>query len=279
MKKRARRLALAVLAIGCGGVVACGGADDPALEPPPRWVSTLAEEFDGPEGAPPNPSIWTYDVGGGGFGNNQLEFNTNRVENVSLDGRGHLRIVAREEAFFGNSYTSGRIKTQGLFAQRYGRFEARIKLPAGQGLWPAFWMLGADFGVVGWPQSGEIDIMEFRGQEVDVIHGSVHGPGYSGASAMTSRLRLRDGENFVDDFHVFAVDWDPGVIRFSVDGRVYQTITTAAVASRGEWVFDQPFFLLLNLAVGGNFVGPVSRNTEFPAEMLVDYVRVFERAR
>lgn len=278
MKMRARRLAMGVLVIVCGSVIGCGG-DDPALEPPPRWALTLADEFDGPEGTPPDPSIWTYDVGGGGFGNNQLEFNTNRVENVALDGRGHLRIVAREEAFFGNAYTSGRIKTQGLFAQRYGRFEARIKLPAGQGLWPAFWMLGADFGTVGWPQSGEIDIMEFRGQEVDVIHGSMHGPGYSGASAMTSRFRLGDGETFVDDFHVFAIDWDPGVIRYSVDGRVYQTISTAAVAARGEWVFDQPFFLLLNLAVGGNFVGPVGRNTEFPAEMLVDYVRVFERAR
>jgi beta-glucanase (GH16 family) len=139
-------------------------------------------------------------------------------------------------------------------------------------------MLGADFDQVGWPESGEIDIMEFRGQQTDVISGAVHGPGYSGAEPISGTFRLRNGEGFDDDFHVFAVDWDPGQIRFWVDSNVYQTITTARVRGLGKWVFDHPFFLLLNVAVGGGFVGPVGRDTEFPATMLVDYVRVFERA-
>ncbi len=266
---------LAATAVGL--LLAGCGSSDSIVRPPDGLILTMADEFDGAEGTPPNPAVWQHDVGGHGWGNGQLEFDTDHIENVSLDGRGNLRIIAREESFGGNDYTSARIKTQSLFEQQYGRFEARIKLPAGQGIWPAFWMLGADFDDVGWPQCGEIDIMEFRGQEPDVVIGSIHGPGYSGADAIGTRHRLAAGENFVDDFHVFAVDWDPGQIRFSVDSHVYQTISSASVRSRGHWVFDHPFFILLNLAVGGGFVGPVGRNTEFPAIMLVDYVRVFER--
>ena len=277
MNTRARLLSLFAVIIALDPLLGCG-ASDSTVEPPQRWVLTMADEFDGAEGTPPNPAIWTYDVGGDGWGNGQLEYNTNRVENVSLDGTGNLRITARKEPYLGNDYTSARIKTKGLFEQEYGRVEARIKLPPGQGLWPAFWMLGANIDEVGWPQTGEIDVLEFRGQQTDRIIGSVHGPGYSGADPIGTVFRLPDGEKFTDDFHVFAVDWDPGQIRFWVDSEVYQTITTAFVSARGEWVFDQPFFLLLNLAVGGGFVGPVGGNTEFPADMLVDYVRVFERA-
>jgi len=264
--------------MGFGAVSTGCGSSNSSVEPPASWVLTMADEFEGAEGTPPNPEIWTYDIGGGGWGNGQLEFNTNRVENVSLDGKGNLRIVAREESFMGNDYTSGRIKTQDLFEQKYGRFEARIKLPAGQGIWPAFWMLGANFEEVGWPEAGEIDIMEYRGQQTDIVYGSAHGPGYSGAEPISTSLRLPDGETFPDDFHVFAVDWDPGQIRYWVDSKLYQIITTDGVSGRGKWVFDHPFFLLLNVAVGGGFVGPVGPNTEFPVEMLVDYVRVFERA-
>lgn len=254
------------------------GSSSSVVDPPAGWRLTLADEFEGVEGTPPDPTLWVFDVGGGGWGNGQLEFDTNRAENVALDGAGNLRIAARKESYMGRDYTSGRIKTKDLFAQRYGRFEARIKLPAGQGIWPAFWMLGADIDEVGWPASGEIDIMEFRGQQTQLIHGTLHGPGYSGAEPISSTYRLADGETFTDDFHVFAVDWDPGQIRFWVDSEVYQTITTAAVRARGKWVFDQPFFILLNVAVGGGFVGPVGRDTQFPAVMLVDYVRVYERA-
>jgi beta-glucanase (GH16 family) len=265
-------LSLGLPLTGCGS----NGGD---ADPPDSWTLTMADEFDGAEGTPPNAAIWAYDIGGNGWGNGQLEFNTNRLENVSLDGEGNLRIVAREESFMGNDYTSGRIKTQGFFEQKYGRFEARMKLPAGQGLWPAFWMLGADVDEVGWPETGEIDIMEFRGQQPDLIYGSLHGPGYSGAEAIGGTFRLPDGETFADDFHVFAVDWDPGQIRYWVDSKLYQIITTPRVSDSGKWVFDHPFFVLLNVAVGGGFVGPVGRDTEFPAVMLVDYVRIFERAR
>lgn len=278
MKKTSRALGRAVVALVLGAVMTACESSDSDPDRPDAWVLTMADEFDGAEGTQPDPEIWTYDIGGDGWGNGQLEFDTNRVENVSLDGNGNLRIVAREESYMGNDYTSGRIKTQALFEQKYGRFEARIKLPAGQGIWPAFWMLGSDFEEIGWPQCGEIDIMEFRGQQTDLVHGSLHGPGYSGAEPITGSLRLPDGESFTDEFHVFAVDWDPGQIRFWVDSKVYQTVTTARVSGLGDWVFDQPFFILLNVAVGGGFVGPVGRDTEFPVEMLVDYVRVYERA-
>jgi beta-glucanase (GH16 family) len=263
------------LAVGPFGT-SCASSDN-IVSPPDRWVLTMSDEFDGAENTPPDPTMWTYDVGGDGWGNGQLEFNTDRVENVSLDGQGHLRIVAREESYMGNDYTSGRIKTQGLFEQKYGRFEARMKLPGGQGLWPAFWLLGADVDEVGWPDTGEIDIMEFRGQDPELTIASLHGPGYSGADSISEDFTLPDGQVFTDDFHVFAVEWDPGRITFSVDSEVYQAVTSAEVSAEGDWVYNHEFFVILNLAVGGFFVGPVGADTVFPAEVLVDYVRIFER--
>ena len=262
-------LAIGPLETGCG-------SSDEIVSPPERWVLTMSDEFDGAEGTPPKPAMWTYDVGGDGWGNGQLEYNTDLVENVSLDGEGHLRIVAREESYKGNDYTSARIKTQGLFEQKYGRFEARIKLPEGQGLWPAFWMLGANVDEVPWPGCGEIDVMEYQGQRPSRVFGSLHGPGYSGGEAITGDFVLPDGETFVDDFHVLAVDWDPSLIRFFVDGEVYHTVRSTEVP-RGKWVFDHEFFVILNLAVGGTLGGPVGPDTVFPAEVLVDYVRIFER--
>ncbi len=249
------------------------------VSPPPPWALTISNEFDGAEGTAPDPAIWTYDVGGDGWGNQQLEFNTDRPENVSLDGEGHLRIVAREESFMGNAYTSGRIKTKGLFEQEHGRFEASIKLPGGQGLWPAFWMLGANIDEVPWPGCGEIDIMEFQGQRPARVFGTLHGPDYSGGESIGADFELPEGETFVDDFHVFAVEWDPGQIKFFVDDEVYNVIRSSPVSAQGDWVFNNEFFLLLNLAVGGTLGGPVGPDTVFPAEMLVDYVRVFERAQ
>jgi len=256
----------------------CSSSDD-IVSPPERWVLTMSDEFEGEEGTPPDPTMWTYDIGGDGWGNNQLEFNTDRPENVSLDGQGHLRIAAREESFMGNDYTSARIKTQGLAEQQHGRFEARIKLPLGQGLWPAFWMLGANIDEVPWPGSGEIDIMEYVGQRPEEVLGTLHGPGYSAGEAISRTFRLPDGETFADDFHVFAVEWDPGRITFSMDDEVYNIVRSADVSWRGDWVFNNEFFVLLNLAVGGTVGGPVGPDTIFPAEMLVDYVRIFERAQ
>ncbi len=277
MKSHVRSICRHAIHLGLAALLASCGSDA-MTSPPSNWVLTMADEFDGAEGSPPNPAIWSHDIGGDGWGNQQLEYDTNSVDNVSHDGQGNLRIVAREESFRGNDYTSARIKTENLFEQRYGRFEARIKLPAGQGLWPAFWMLGADFDQIGWPETGEIDIMEFRGQQTNSISGALHGPGYSAGESFFSSYRLPEGETFTDDFHVFAVDWDPGQIRYWVDSEVYQTLTSSQIRERGRWVFDHPFFVLINLAVGGGFVGPVGQNTEFPAEMLVDYVRIFERA-
>ena len=205
---------------------------------------------------------------------------------MSQDGIGNLVIIARQESFMGNQYTSGRLRSQGLFEQRYGLFEARIKLPVGQGIWPAFWMLGndctgetiCDEGETLWPEVGEIDIMEYRGQDPNAIAASIHGPGYSGASPITSTFRLPDEGSFADEFHVFRVEWDPGRIAFSVDDEVFNIITTPEVTPRGEWVFDHPFFMLLNLAVGGGYVGDPDETTVFPARMEIDYVRVYERA-
>ena len=155
-----------------------------------------------------------------------------------------------------------------------GRFEARIRLPRGQGIWPAFWLLGADIDEVGWPACGEIDVMEYKGQEPSVVHGSLHGPGYSAGQAVTRRYYLQDG-TFDADFHVFTVEWREGAIDWYVDGTLYQTVGPGDVT--GEWVFDHPFFILLNVAVGGGFVGPPDASTTFPQTMLVDWVRVYEQ--
>jgi len=270
--------ALTIIVAACALDAGCNQSEE-VVSPPESWTLTMSDEFDGPEGAPPNPAIWTYDIGGDGWGNNQLEFNTDRPENVSLDGEGHLRIVARAESYMGNDYTSGRIKTQGLFEQKHGRFEARIKLPEGQGFWPAFWMLGSNIEEVPWPGCGEIDILEHQGLRPERVFASLHGPGYSGANPISGDFSLPDGESFADDFHVFAVDWDPSRITFSVDDEVYHAVNSTEVRIFGDWVFNQDFFVILNLAVGGNLGGPVGPDTVFPSQMLIDYVRIFERAK
>jgi beta-glucanase (GH16 family) len=231
-----------------------------------------SDEFDGPAGQAPSLANWGYDIGTN-WGNNQLEWTTDRTENISLDGSGHLRITAREENFEGCAYTSGRIVTRGLFEPTYGRFEARIKLPVGQGIWPAFWLLGANISEVSWPQCGEIDIMEYRGQQPFINFGSAHGPGYSGGAAWTQLYTLPEG-GFNDDFHVFAIEWSANRIDWMVDGIIYNTLI--AGQQNGEWVFDHPFYIILNVAVGGNFVGAPNECTRFPQTMLVDWVRVWQ---
>lgn len=239
---------------------------------------TFSDEFDG-EGAI-DGTKWTFDLGNGaeiglpGWGNNELQYYTDHLENVKVED-GMLHITARQESFQGSGYTSARILTKGLFEQTYGRFEARIKLPFGQGIWPAFWLLGDDSnGTVIWPQIGEIDIMEYRGQEPNVIHGSVHGPGYSAGQAVTDRYTLANGR-FDSDFYIFAIEWGPDYINYYVNDILYNTITPDDV--NGEWVFNSnTFYIILNVAVGGSFVGPPNNSTPFPQTMLVDYVRVYE---
>ncbi len=267
-----RPAAAALLALAfCLPLSACSDDDEEG-----DYVLVWSDEFDGPVDTPIEPSRWVHDVGGGGWGNNQLEFDTDRIENASLDGQGNLRIVARQESFDDRDYTSARIKTQDRFEQAYGRFEARIKLPRGQGIWPAFWMLGENFPVVGWPECGEIDIMEYRGQQPYRIHGSAHGPGYFGARPVTQAFDLPAGD-FDDDFHVFSIEWTDKRITWFVDGEPYQRMRPEDLPPGGRWVFDQPFFLLLNVAVGGNFVGAPDATTQFPQTMLIDYVRVYAR--
>lgn len=261
----------------------CAVDDGSIVSSPERFELTWSDEFDGAADTLPDLSMWQFDLGTGpnsdGWGNQELQFYTGRAENVSLDGEGNLRIRARRESFGNRDYTSSRIRTQGAFDQEYGRFEARIKLPAGQGIWPAFWMLGANFDEVGWPTCGEIDIMEFRGQNTDTVSGAVHGPGYSGGNPIYDEFRDETG-TFDDDFHVFAIEWDPGRIAWFVDDQLFHLVTTAEVRAPGnDWVFDHPFFLILNVAVGGSFVGAPSDETPFPAEMLVDYVRVYRRVQ
>lgn len=236
-----------------------------------RWELVWSDEFDGAAGALPDPGNWQFDIGTG-WGNNQLEYDTDRAENVSTDGDGNLAIIARRENFAGSAFTSGRITTKGLFDEAYGRFEARIKLPYGPGIWPAFWLLGSDIDQVGWPQCGEIDILELRGQEPHIIHGSVHGPGYSAGEALTKSFALTN-DRFDKDFHLFAIEWGENYIDYFVDGQAYFRVTPDDVP--GEWVYDHPFHIILNVAVGGDYVGFPTSGTNFPQTMLVDYVRVY----
>jgi beta-glucanase (GH16 family) len=247
--------------------------------PPPDPSRTLAwhDEFDGPAGAPPDSTRWTFDVGGDGWGNSQLEYDTNRPQNVQLDGNGRLLITALREVYMGHAFTSGRITTINRYTKAYGRFEARIQMPRGRGMWPAFWLLGGNVGDVGWPDCGEIDIVENKGQEAYTVHGTVHGPGYSGGQGVSSYKNLL-GMPLADDFHLYAVEWSPNSLVFSVDQFEYFTITPSQLPIGKRWVFDHPFGILLDLAVGGNYVGPPDSTTPFPQTMVVDYVRVYEPA-
>jgi len=274
--RRARAGRLAAAGILCVALAAAlAGCTRPSSPEQIGWELVWADEFEGPAGEHPDSTRWRYDIGTD-WGNAQLEYDTSRRENVSLDGAGHLAITARKESYQNREYTSARINTHGFFAQRNGRFEARLRLPDGQGIWPAFWLLGANFASVGWPACGEIDIMEFRGQEPHITHGSLHGPGYSGGGALTSRYVLPGGAGFHEDFHVFAVEWSDDRITWIVDDVRFLAVRASDLP--GAWVFDHPFFVILNVAVGGHFVGPPDAGTVFPQTMLVDWVRVYRRS-
>lgn len=273
--------ALFLLLIGCG--VASAG---PAAGPKPTqqsWTLVWSDEFNGSNSSSPDTTKWTFDLGGKGWGNKELETYTSRTENAYLQD-GMLVIQALKEDYTGadgvaRHYTSARLKTRGHFQQMCGRFEARLKLPAGQGLWPAFWMLGADIATAGWPQCGEIDIMENIGREPSLVHATIHGPGYSDGGGIESSYALPGGQPFAQDFHVFAVEWEKNVMRFYVDDHLYATRTPADLPAGTTWVFDHPFFLILNVAVGGGWPGNPDSTTVFPQRMLVDYVRAYKRGQ
>lgn len=236
------------------------------------------DEFNGPNGSMPDLKKWIIVKDGSGFGNRELEYYTDRPANLHLE-NGSLQISAREETYTGKDgtrkYTSARIESKGRFEVKYGRIEARIKLPKGQGIWPAFWMLGNDFKSTGWPACGEIDIMESVGFEPSTVHGSLHGPGYSGGNPLSGTFKLPSQEHFSDNFHVFAIEWEPKSIRFYVDGHLYEIQQAESLPAGQSWAFDHPFFVVLNVAVGGYWPGDPDATTHFPTSMLVDYVRVY----
>ncbi|HQH38926.1 MAG TPA: CIA30 family protein [Anaerolineae bacterium] len=252
---------------------------------PEGWVPVWGDEFEGPAGAEPDPTKWGYDIGGEGWGNAEYEYYTDKRENSALNGAGQLVITATkstDEALQCTytpagvagpcAYTSARLLTNGKFDFTYGRAEARLKLPYGQGIWPAFWSLGSNFGEVGWPTSGEIDIMENIGKEPNTVHGTVHGPGYSGGSGIGGGYTYT--EALSANYHLYAIEWEPDEIRWYIDDTQYFTLTHAMLPAGAPWVFDHPFFLIMNVAVGGYWPGYPDETSVFPQTMSVDYVRV-----
>src|SRR5690348_538098 len=278
------------MSVATAGLLAAG-LNRPEAQPvnayqaaaPPQGQLVWSDEFDQADGSAPDPHKWTFDLGGKGWGNQELETYTSRPENVYIHD-GKLVIQARQEKFTGSDgvareFTSARLKTEGLFAQTYGRIEARIKIPYGQGLWPAFWMLGADESKVGWPRCGEMDIMENIGREPSMVHGTIHGPDYSGGKGVSAAYSLPRGERFAHAFHTFAVEWRPRKIQFFVDDNLYTTILPTSIPPGARWVYDHPFFIILNVAVGGSWPGTPDATTTFPQTMQVDYVRVYKIGR
>jgi beta-glucanase (GH16 family) len=238
------------------------------------------DEFNQPAGSAPDPAKWVHDLGASGWGNQELQTYTNSRENAvtvddpeATDGHALLIKAVRTPA---GGYTSARLKTKGKFATGPARVEARLKLPKGQGIWPAFWMLGANIDHVPWPDCGEIDIVELIGHQPGTAYGTLHGPGYSGSKGLSKFTELPDGATFSEAYHVFAVDWKKDRIDWLLDGRVYHTETPATLPAGTKWVFDEsPFYLLLNLAVGGLWPGYPDKTTQFPQEYRIDYVRVY----
>ncbi len=263
------RLRRAILVVVLGTPL--GGAAGPT----PIW----SDEFALAAGAGPDAARWVHDLGSGGWGNNELQTYTAARENSfitadpdALDGRALAIRAMRSPA---GGYTSARLKSQGKFSLTYGRVEARMKLTRGRGVWPAFWMLGASIPTVGWPACGEIDIMEQVGHAPGKLHGTVHGPGYSGPKGISGTTELAAGAALSDSYHVYAVDWSPKKITWSLDGRVYFVLTPSELPAGTSWVFDAPMFLLLNLAVGGDWPGSPDATTTFPQTLFVDYIRVY----
>jgi beta-glucanase (GH16 family) len=240
-----------------------------------------SQEFNEAAGTAPDPKFFDYDLGGGGWGNKELQWYTEDA--VKTNGEGQLEIsvtkippVAEDELpynCFGDcQYFSGRIKTQDKIRFKYGRMEARLKLPSGTGVWPAFWMLGSNIKAKGWPKSGEIDIIELRGREPDLAIMSAHGPGYSGAASKTGSKRY--GTPLSDDYHVYAVEWATNKISWFIDGKLVYTLTNKSVKA-GTYVFNQDFFLILNVAMGGDFDGGQLDTDIEGVKMSVDWIRYY----
>jgi beta-glucanase (GH16 family) len=294
MIKTRRLLLLAFAATtACGGGAAASTTSPPDTTTTPKitYTQVWSDEFDGAAGAPADPAKWSFDVGDGctagicGWGNNEKEYYTNGTDNVSLDGQGHLAIVARVSAlsvscYYGPCrYTSAKITTRGKMSAAPGRVEARIRIPKGQGLWPAFWMLGNDFGTVGWPASGELDIMENKGSAPNTSSSAIHGPGYSGNTPFAHANTISAPATLADDYHLYAVEWNAFVASFYVDGIMHYQVLQGDIQRYGTSILDKPYYIILNLAVGGNFDGDPASDSILPATMLVDYVRVYTASK
>jgi beta-glucanase (GH16 family) len=272
------RACFAVL-LGCIAAVSAAQSSSPTSP----WRLSWSDEFNAPNGSPPDPSKWAFVTGGKGFGNNELETYTARPANAQQRD-GNLVITAQKEDFTGpdgipRHYTSARIQTRGLFSQAYGRFEASMQLPpGGKGIWPAFWLLGDNDDTANWPKCGEIDIIENIGDPA-IIYSTVHGPGYSGAHGISAKFPLPAGESVSTAFHLYAVEWAPRDIKFFFDEHLIAERTPADLPAGTTWVYDHPFFILLNMAVGGAWPGNPDEATAFPQQMLVNYVRVYTRSQ
>lgn len=251
--------------------------------------SVWSDEFNDPAGTAPNPNTWKHDLGDGslngilGWGNAESQYYTNDLGNAATDGAGNMVISIQEldpnttdlVCYYGPcEYTSARLLTKNKISFEYGRIETRIQVPSGEeGLWPAFWALGTDIDEVAWPQAGEIDIMEYVSRLPNQIFGTIHGPGYSGGSSFGEIYNFAQRVDL--NYHTFTIEWRPDDIKWFVDGIGYHQAIPNDVAPN-EWVFNHPFFLLLNMAIGGNFGGPISDQLIFPQEMKIDYVRVYQ---
>ena len=311
-KKKIRTSALLLKSLGLVSILMAFSCDTDETQKIANYTNlVMSDEFD-VEGAP-DSEIWNYDIGTGvdGWGNNELQYYTNRSENATVQ-NGLLVISAIEEDYNGASFTSARLLTKGKFSQAYGRFEARIKVPGGSGLWPAFWLLGENYDVDGWPQCGEIDIMEYRRQEPTKVSGSIHGPGYSGETDPQGHVTKSydlGNDRYDAGFHIYGIEWGPDYINYYIDDVLYNQITPSDIVVTpadavytlndgveaveatedspaveaveptdvtGDWVFNKPFYIIINLAVGGNFPGDPDSGEAFPQNMLVDYVRVYK---
>jgi len=288
-----------LLTFGLAATTACGGGAAASTTSPPDTTTTpkitytqvWSDEFDGAAGSSVDPAKWSFDLGDGctagicGWGNNEKEYYTNASDNVSLDGQGHLAIVARPAVlnttcYYGPcKYTSAKITTRGKMSAAPGRVEARIRIPKGQGLWPAFWMLGNDFGTVGWPASGELDIMENKGSAPSTSSSAIHGPGYSGNTPFAHANTISAPATLADDYHLYAVEWDAVGASFYVDGIMHYQVLRVDIQRYGTSILDKPYYIILNLAVGGNFDGDPASDSILPATMLVDYVRVYTASK
>lgn len=232
-----------------------------------------SDEFDGPAGTTPDAAKF-HAVNGVDAGN-ELACYTSRDTNVALDGAGHLALTARVEDYGGAPYTSGKVQTSGHYAPTFGRIEARIKIPAGRGLWPAFWLLGADYGTSGWAACGEADVFELLGHEPAKVYYGLHGANSGNANYWHLGGDYAAPASLAEDFHVYGINWAQDRVQYTLDGAVLATYTQSQLSVGQTWVFNKPFFLILNLAVGGDWPGVPDETTVFPATMLVDYVRVY----